>query len=283
MELTFLGTGAATGVPLPFCRCGTCERARARGGVEIRRRSALCVDGGMVIDFGPDVPAFALSVGVDPSRLRYWLQTHPHADHLDAGHIVTRIPEYASEGVSPLTLLASEKTVKAISEALCAQEGVTLFDEAWLQKLNMEIVTAQDGREYRLGDYRVLALRAGHGLEGEALLYVVERGGAAFLYATDTPAPGEELFETLKAQGVALDAAIADHTYGPGAPGEQHMNADQCVALFERLDREGLLKKNARRIATHISHENLPPHRELCKYAARLGYEIAYDGMRLSL
>jgi len=45
------------------------------------------------------------------------------------------------------------------------------------------------------------------------------------------------------------------------------------------MKEENLLAKNARILATHISHEGNPLHSELSEYAAEHGYEIAYDGL----
>jgi hypothetical protein len=42
-----------------------------------------------------------------------------------------------------------------------------------------------------------------------------------------------------------------------------------------------LLKEKARILATHISHDATPVHAELAEFAARHGYEVAYDGMTL--
>ena len=44
-------------------------------------------------------------------------------------------------------------------------------------------------------------------------------------------------------------------------------------------EKENLLAENARILATHISHEGNPLHSELSEYAAKHGYEIAYDGL----
>jgi hypothetical protein len=65
MELTFLGTAASEGYPDAFCGCANCERARALGGCNLRKRSAALPDGTLLLDLGPDVMA-ALMHGVSP-------------------------------------------------------------------------------------------------------------------------------------------------------------------------------------------------------------------------
>ena len=53
MDITFLGTAAANAYPEAFCRCVTCERARALGVPSLRKRSALLVNDDLLIDLGP--------------------------------------------------------------------------------------------------------------------------------------------------------------------------------------------------------------------------------------
>ena len=45
MEIQYLGTAAAEGLPALFCECETCRKARDAGGKEIRTRTQAVVDG----------------------------------------------------------------------------------------------------------------------------------------------------------------------------------------------------------------------------------------------
>ena len=54
MKITYLGTGAAEGIPALFCRCKYCNGVRERGGREVRSRSQIFIDGELSIDFPPD-------------------------------------------------------------------------------------------------------------------------------------------------------------------------------------------------------------------------------------
>lgn len=44
MTITFLGTAAANAYPEAFCQCDNCERARALGGANLRKRSAALIN-----------------------------------------------------------------------------------------------------------------------------------------------------------------------------------------------------------------------------------------------
>ena len=46
----FYGTGAAEGIPDPFCRCPVCENARKKGGKEIRHRTMFRVNEELCIE-----------------------------------------------------------------------------------------------------------------------------------------------------------------------------------------------------------------------------------------
>ena len=54
MEIQYLGTAAAEGLPALFCDCETCRKARNIGGKEVRTRTQSVVDGKILIDFPPD-------------------------------------------------------------------------------------------------------------------------------------------------------------------------------------------------------------------------------------
>ena len=54
MKIKYLGTAAAEAVPAPFCECEICERAREKGGRNIRTRSQAVIDDRILIDFCAD-------------------------------------------------------------------------------------------------------------------------------------------------------------------------------------------------------------------------------------
>jgi hypothetical protein len=61
------------------------------------------------------------------------------------------------------------------------------------------------------------------------------------------------------------------------------MNADQFVEQVERLRAEGLLAPDARVLAHHLAHHSHPAHARAAELAAKRGYEIAYDGLRVAV
>jgi len=275
MEILFLGTAAATSAPLAFCRCEACRAGRRNGGKDLRRRSSVLIDGKLLIDMGPDYMTASFDYGFDSAEIEYLLQTHSHSDHFDAGHMITRIADYATEDLKHLTIVAGRRCIEHMSEKLDREEGgASLQDEEWLKRLGADVIQAEHAKRITLGKYEIIAVESAHDVNDDSLMYIVKSGNAAFLYACDTPLLTDKAWELLENLDFEINAAAIDQCYGPGTPGGGHMHADQVADCVKRLGCKDVY-------ATHISHEGTPPHEELEKWTRQRGYGVAYDGMRL--
>ncbi len=282
MRITFLGTSAANAFPEAFCRCGHCAAARALGGPSLRKRSAALIDDALLIDLGPDVMVAAQQHRRPLTHVRYCLQTHAHADHLDPSHFLSRSPAYGVVGAPLLHFYASTETLRATAKALERDFAPTSFlDPGVGEQLNLRLHPIQALQCWEAGPYRVSAFPANHDPTVEPLLYAVARQGSALFYGTDTAALPETTWEALCRQGWRFDLVILDHTYGPAEPTSDHLSARDVAAHAARFRTEGLLKAGGRVLATHIAHEGNPAHPELAAYAIQHGYEIAYDGLTI--
>ena len=277
MEILFLGTGAATANPLPFCRCEMCRTARKSGGKDFRRRSSVLIDGEILIDLGPDVAVAADAFGADLSEVGCLLQTHAHSDHFDAGHFITRIPEYATVDPKKLTVVATEACIERMSEALAREEGgATLLTEEWRARLNVKLEPVRHASRVRYMDYEIVCVESAHDRAGGSLMYVIRKDDAAFFYACDTPPFTCGAWSLINSLEFPVAAAAIDQTYGPGTPGGGHMCADEVAVCAGRLN-------CGRAYATHISHEGTPPHAVLERWTRARGYSVAYDGLRITI
>lgn len=163
MKITFLGTAAATSIPLMFCRCNTCEKARKLGGKDFRKRSSLLINQDLLIDLGPDIMSASFMYGVSIADVRYCLQTHSHSDHFDASHLSTRIPEYAVENVPNLEIYASNGTFEKMSEMLKNEGYITdLFDPKEKERLNLDIYPVKHFQSFNAGKYQITAFPTNH-------------------------------------------------------------------------------------------------------------------------
>ena len=284
MKITFLGTAAATACPLVFCRCPVCREAWRKGGPDFRRRSSVLIGEDLLIDLGPDVMSSAFDFGVDVSGIRFLLQTHSHSDHFNAGHLITRMPDYATEDILPLEVCASPETLRHMSEYLALEEpGADLLLPEWQERLNLSVHSMRHGDMLVLGNRRITAAESNHDLQDGSLLYIIEEEGKTFFYATDTMRLTDRTWKLFRERGFAFDAVAIDTTYGPGTHGGGHLSADQAAEEIARLRAEGVLKPGGRAFATHISHEGMPLHRELDQYAKAHGFEAARDGLSLEI
>lgn len=280
MKITFLGTSAANAYPEAFCRCKNCTRARELGGPSLRKRSAALINDDLLIDLGPDIQTASQMHGRPLTGVRYCLQTHAHADHFDASHLLSRSPEWGVAGAPRLHFYASRGTLQAAAHLLerdCAPAG--LLDPATGESLNLEVHPIEALESFAAGPYRVAAFAANHDPVVEPLLYAVQMGGHSVFYGTDTAGLPEEFWEALHRRRLRFDVVILDHTYGPDEEERDHLSAREVVGYAARMREEGLLAEGGRVLATHIAHEGNPAHPELAEFAASHGYEAAYDGL----
>lgn len=281
MVLTFLGTAASEGFPNAFCGCVSCAAARAEGGPSLRKRSAALLDDDLLIDLGPDLMAACLAHEVSLERIRYCIQTHDHEDHLEPHHFISR-SAFCGVRAPRLEFFASGPSLARATAFLARYAPLgTLMDPEVEEKLNLRAVQVAAGQRFEVGPYRVLAIPAQHA--PEALLYLIERGGRALLYATDTGPLPEEAWALLREHGGPIHLVAMDHTFGHQRRSTGHMNADQFVEQVERLRAEGLLAPDARVLAHHLAHHSHPAHARAAELAAERGYEIAYDGLRVTV
>ena len=118
MIVTFLGTSAANAYPEAFCHCENCARARALGGASLRKRSSVLINDDLLIDLGPDIMVASQMPGRPLTQVRRCLQTHAHADHLDASHLLSRSPSYGVMGAPRLQFYGSRGTLRAAAKLL---------------------------------------------------------------------------------------------------------------------------------------------------------------------
>jgi phosphoribosyl 1,2-cyclic phosphate phosphodiesterase len=284
MIITFLGTSAANAYPEAFCRCKNCEQARILGGKSIRKRSAALVNDDLLIDLGPDIMTASNIHNCSLSGVRYCLQTHAHADHLDTSHFLSRSPGYGVVGAPRLHFFASSGTLRHIAHLLerdCAPAG--FLDPAIGEYLNLEVHQINPQQSLTVGSYIVTTFPANHDPMVEPLLYAIQMNGRTIFYGTDTATLPEETWRGFHKYKLQFDLVILDHTYGPNELGSDHLSAHQFIEHVARMHSQGLLTPNARAYATHIAHEGNPAHPQLEEFAKQNGYEIAYDGLVLNI
>lgn len=284
MRLSFLGTAAANAFPESFCSCDNCRDARSEGGKSLRKRSSALINDDLLIDLGPDIMSASQIHQINLTKVKYCLQTHPHADHLDLSHLLSRSPGFGVVGAPRLHFYASTETMARANQTYRRDlSGHELHSPESLLELNLDLQVIEPMEPLEISPYRIIAFPANHAHGFGAMLYSVEYDGHCIFYATDTASLFEETWQAFHKFGLKFDVVVLDHTYGPQEDESDHLCAHQVGLHVQRMREEGVITEHGRAFATHIAHEGNPPHSELLKFAEQHGYTVAYDGLVLEL
>ena len=263
MEVLLLGTGAADGMPNPFCRCGTCTDHRQRG--ELRTPTSVLIDERLLIDPGPEAPRQVSRYGRDLTGLVAVLAGHAHTDHLDPALLMHRswVTQEPLQVVGPAPVVARSRQ--------------------WLDgdQTAIGFTTVTAGETVDVAGYRVSVLAANHEAFGEACCYLIDDGTSTVLYATDTGLLPESTFAALA--GKRVDLVLLEETFGPRKDkGDRHLHLGTFAATLERLRELGTITEGTRVVAIHLAHDN-PPLAQLRAELAALGAEVLPDGTVIAL
>ena len=161
MIIKFLGTAAVNAYPEAFCRCDNCKRARELGGPSLRKRSSVLINDDLLIDLGPYIMTAAFMHDCTLTSVRYCLQTHPHADHLDPSHFLSRSPAYGVVGAPLLHFYASAATAQRTAQLLEIDFApASLLDPEIGESLNLRIHQIEALQSFPVGPYNVTAFPA---------------------------------------------------------------------------------------------------------------------------
>jgi adenosylcobinamide kinase/adenosylcobinamide-phosphate guanylyltransferase len=263
VEVLLLGTGAADGIPNPFCRCDTCTDHRDRG--ELRTPTSVLIDGRLLIDPGPEAPRQVSRYGRDLTGLVAVLAGHAHSDHLD-----------------PALLMHHSWVTEAPLEVV-GPEPVIAWSRQWLDgdqaAISFRSVTAGDATD--VAGYRVTVLAANHEAFGEACCYLIEDDSASILYATDTGLLPSSTLATLA--GRHADLVLLEETFGSRTDkGDRHLHLATFAHTVVRLRELGVVTERTRVVAVHLAHDN-PPLAQLGAELAEFGAEVLPDGTVITL
>lgn len=265
MEITLLGTGAASGWPNPFCGCSSCEWMRANG--DIRGQTSALIDGRLLIDAGPEVPRTCERLGLSLRNVRHFLFTHTHPDHFAPAALMWR----DWTGPTELVDVAGPPAVIAAARDWVAPDSPVRWNEL------------RPWESVRLGDYEVRAIPASHAADdvGPPLLYDVSGpDGARILWATDTgPLPASVL---QRVSAASYDAAFIEETDGESDHSNEHLNLSTWAELVAALRRRRAIVDTTAVVPIHLGHGNPPPPR-LAERMAAMGARLHTDGDVISV
>lgn len=277
MKIQYLGTAAAEGIPAIFCDCKTCQKARKLGGKEIRTRSQAIIDDRLLIDFPADTYMHFLQYNLPLSKIQNCLITHSHADHLYPKELHMRKSGFANIAEnSPLVFYSDKSGFDMISEIKTA--GAISDDDLQVKKISLNTPFDVDG-------YSVTALRAAHADVTSPVVYLIEKDGKTLFYSNDTSEYPPESMEYLKTLKKPIDLISLDCTEAcNNATYIGHLSLERCIDLRKTLIEIGAADKNTVFVLNHFSHNSKNVlYKDFVKIAAKLDFEVSYDGMVIEI
>lgn len=256
-QLTILGCGTSTGVPLLFCDCKVC-RSREPRNRRLRASVWLRAQGkSILIDTSTDLRQQALTHRIP--RVDAVLYTHPHADHVSGidemrafNYIQkARIPAWGNAWTCrelrsrfPYIFAPADKVEGGGIPLLDLREFDTTSNRLDIEGVHVTPISVAHGSQECVGyRYRDLA------------------------YVTDCSTIPEASLKRLE----DLDTLVLDCLRL--TPHGTHFNLDQALAIVERI-------RPRRTVLTHLGHDF--DYREwTSKGKLPRGTTLAFDGMKL--
>ena len=249
MNIQFLGTGAAEGIPSLGCTCQRCQVARKQGGPNVRRRASLLIEAAghrILLDTPPEISALLNQAEVfDLSAI---LLSHEHFDHI--GGLVEFeywnrvLPIFAGYDVLPKLRLTPRLEERALLSGFCSH--------TWLH----------------FGDLTVMPFKVTHHVPCYGFAF--EEAGTRVLHFSDSGPELSDLHRRL------LEGANMTIFHTPTfEPYRSHISVQEVISLVQDYPTQ-------RMVITHINHSNLL-HEELVEKTAPHGITVAYDGLTLEV
>ncbi len=274
MKITYLGTAAAEGFPGMFCSCETCEKARQKGGKNIRTRSQAQIDGDLLVDFPADTYMHVLHSGLDLRTIKNILITHSHDDHL-----YPRDLQYRRFGFAYFDEDDEVPTVPVYSSKATGEVILEDFTKSGLDKSELYMWREVPVFEpFPVGDYTVTALLAQHDIKTDPRLYIIQKDGKAILYGNDTGWYPDETWAYLKSAKPRFDFCSLDCTTILQESRKGHMGIAACEDVRTEFYKIGVADKDTKFCLHHFSHNGRLIYDELKELADTKGFLVSYDG-----
>lgn len=253
LNITFLGTGTSSGVPMVACQCPVCISTDKK---DNRLRSSILVESAttsFVVDTTPDFRYQMLREKV--TKLDAVLFTHPHKDHI-AG----------LDDIKAFTFLsgnAMEVYANVLTEEALKREFYYIFTDKkypGIPEINLNIIDLQP---FTIGDIPVIPILVWH-------LHMPVFGFrfGNFTYITDANRIDDAEKEKIKGSEWIVVNALRHKKH------LSHFTLNEAIELVNELQ-----VPNA--YFTHISHQ-LGKHEEI-NPSLNSGIHLAYDGLQLVL
>ncbi len=253
LQITFLGTGTSSGVPMIACDCEVCTSSDPN---DSRLRSSILVESpttSFVIDTTPDFRYQMLRI--HNKKLDAVLFTHPHKDHI-AGLDDVRAYNYIQK--KPMEVYANALTI----EALKREYYYVFADKTYpgIPQINIHTI---DETSFMIGDISVIPILVWH-LKMPVLGFRM----GDFTYITDANRIDEQEKKKINGSKVLVLNALRKEKH------ISHFTLKEAVDLATELEVPEVY-------FTHISHQ-LGKHEDINKTLPD-HIRLAHDGLIIQL
>lgn len=272
MEITFLGSAAAEGVPFPYCDCSTCTYARKHKGKDIRKRCAYMINDDFLVDAGPDLFNACALHDVDLMNVSNMAITHSHLDHLLVQNLKLRSNHFHKETDLPtLTVIGGPSTMTLLNQSGSKDADMGIERMPLLPYENAE-----------LNGYSVKSIRATHfPAVGDAMNLIIDDGKSKVMIASDTGLYKEDVWPHL--ENLKLDMIIIETTKGTLPSNNVHLNIEDAEMTLEKMKKIDAITEDTAIYATHFGHQHCPPHEELSAILHEKGMVCVFDGLKATV
>ena len=253
LDITILGSGTSTGVPLIGCNCEVCTSTNAKNK---RLRTSIKISSPtttVVIDTTPDFRYQMLRTHT--TKIDAVVFTHPHRDHY-AGLDDIRPFNYFSQ--KSMAIYANEITQVAIK-----RDFYYAFEKDKEDGLPEMILHTINKDAFTIGDIPFIPIHVMH-RDMPVLGFRI----GDFTYITDANFIPETEMEKIKGSKVFILNALRKQTH------PTHYNLEQALEVAAALDIPKVY-------FTHFSHQ-IGLHDEVEAFLPK-GIHLAYDGMQFSI
>lgn len=275
MEIQYLGTAAAEGLPALFCGCDICRRARKAGGKERRTRTQSIIDEKILIDFPPDTYTHALDYSLELGQIEHLLVTHSHMDHFFPVELIHRHEHFGHNAKGILHVYGNEAVEKAFYDAVLIDRfRVHPLDDA------VRFIRLVPFSDFTADGYHIIPVPADHDKRETCFIYIIEKEGKYLLYGHDTGMNlSDEAWECILEH--KYDLISLDATMGMKQTNGYHMGLLDDIAFVKLLKEQGCIHEDTVKVVNHFSHNGGMTHEQLERFAGEHGMVAAYDGMKV--